>query len=87
MPGSLRLDDDPFASFLSEDPFEQALRSTAKDYDLVLRSPRSRRAEAKDADDADDHDDAAPLFTHARIAAEKARSPRTRSVAICAAII
>ena len=74
MPGSLRLDDDPFASLLSGDPFEAALQSTDKDYHWVLGSPRSRRAEAK-YDDGQD----APLFTHAKIAAEKAR---TRSVAI-----
>ena len=75
MPGSLRLDDDPFASFLDHDPFEAALQSTDKDYGWVLQSPRGRRAEAKyDEDDQD-----APLFTHARLAAEKAR---TRSVGI-----
>ena len=76
--GSLRLDDDPFASFLDHDPFEAALQSTDKDYHWVLGSPRSRRAEAKYASD-DDENDVVPLFTHARIAAEKAR---TRSVAI-----
>ena len=76
MPGSLRLDDDPFASLLSGDPFEAALQSTDKDYSWVLGSPRSRRAEAKYDDD---DQDAVPLFTHAKIAAEKAR---TRSVAI-----
>ena len=75
MPGSLRLDDDPFASFLDHDPFEAALQSTDKDYSWVLSSPRERRAEAK----YDDDQDVVPLFTHARIAAEKAR---TRSVAI-----
>ena len=47
MPGSLRLDDDPFASFLDHDPFEAALQSTDKDYSWVLSSPRGRRAEAK----------------------------------------
>ena len=78
MPGSLRYDDDPFASFLDHDPFEAALQSTDKDYHWVLGSPRSRRAEAKYNEDG--HDDAgAPRFTHVRIAAEKAR---TRSVAI-----
>ena len=77
MPGSLRLDDDPFASFLDHDPFEAALQSAEKDYDWVKGSPRSRRAEAKYGDD--DPDDVVALFTHARIAAEKAR---TRSVAI-----
>ena len=78
MPGS-GLDDDPFASFLDHDPFEAALQSTDKDYHWVLGSPRSRRAEAKYDDDQDD----VPLFTHARIAAEKAR---TRSVPIRAGI-
>ena len=77
MPGSLLVNDDPFASFLDHDPFEAALQSTDKDYHWVLESPRSRRAEAKYDDD--DQDDVMPLFTHARIAAEKAR---TRSVAI-----
>ena len=76
MPGSLRLDDDPFASFLDHDPFEAALQSTDKDYSWVLSSPRGRRAEAKYDDD---DQDVVPLFTHTRIAAEKAR---TRSVAI-----
>ena len=75
MPGSLRLDDDPFASFLDHDPFEAALQSTEKDYNWVLNSPRGRRAEAKYGDDDQD----APRFTHVRIAEEKAR---TRSVAI-----
>ena len=75
MPGSLRLGDDPFASLLSGDPFEAALQSTERDYSWVLHSPRARRAEAK----YDDDQDAVPFFTHARIAAEKAR---TRSVAI-----
>ena len=79
MPGSLRLDDDPFASLLSGDPFEAALQSTDKDYHWVLGSPRSRRAEAKYDDDQDD----VPLFTHARIAAEKAQ---TRSASIRAGI-
>ena len=73
----MRLDDDPFASFLDHDPFEAALQSTEKDYNWVLGSPRSRRAEAKYNDDQDDA--GAPLFTHVRIAEEKAR---TRSVAI-----
>ena len=82
MPGSFRLDDDPFASFLDHDPFEAALQSTDKDYDWVLRSPRGRRAEAKYASD-DDENDVVPLFTHARIAAEKAR---TRSAGIRAGI-
>ena len=76
MPGSLRLDEDPFASFLDHDPFEAALQSTERDYSWVLHSPRGRRAEAKYDDD---QDEVVPLFTHARIAAEKAR---TRSVAI-----
>ena len=75
MPGS-GLDDDPFASFLDHDPFEAALQSTDKDYNWVLSSPRGRRAEAKYDDD---DQDVVPLFTHTRIAAEKAR---TRSVAI-----
>ena len=80
MPGSLRLDDDPFASFLDHDPFEAALQSTDKDYHWVLSSPRGRHAEAKYDDD---DQDVVPLFTHARIAAEKAR---TRSVGIRAGI-
>ena len=79
MPGSLRLDEDPFASFLDHDPFEAALQSTDKDYSWVLSSPRGRRAEAK----YDDDQDVVPLFTHARIAAEKAR---TRSVGFRAGI-
>ena len=79
MPGSLRLDDDPFASLLGGDPFEAALQSTDKDYSWVLSSPRGRRAEAKYDDDQDD----VPLFTHAKIAAEKSR---TRSVSIRAGI-
>ena len=83
MPGSLRLDDDPFASLLDHDPFEAALQSTDKDYHWVLGSPRSRRAEAKYASDEDDENNVVPLFTHAKIAAEKAR---TRSVAIRAGI-
>ena len=74
MPGSLRLDDDPFASLLSGDPFEAALQSADRDCRWVLSSPRGRCAEAKYADDQD-----APRFTHVRIAEEKAR---TRSVAI-----
>ena len=74
--GSLRLDDDPFASFLDHDPFEAALQDADRDCRWLLGSPRSRRAEAKYADD---DQDVVPLFTHARIAAEKAR---TRSVAI-----
>ena len=78
MPGS-GLDDDPFASFLDHDPFEAALQSTDKDYSWVLSSPRGRRAEAK----YDDDQDVVPLFTHARIAAEKAR---TRSVGVRAGI-
>ena len=77
MPGSLLVNDDPFASLLSGDPFEAALQSAENDYDWVKGSPRSRRAEAKYNDD--DDQDVVPLFTHARIAAEKAR---TRSVAI-----
>ena len=81
MPGSLRLDDDPFASLLSGDPFEAALQSTDKDYHWVLGSPRSRRAEAKYNDDQDDA--GAPRFTHVRIAEEKAR---TRSVGTRAGI-
>ena len=80
MPGSLRLDDDPFASLLSGDPFEAALKSTDSDYHWVLGSPRSRRAEAKYADD---ENEVVPLFTHAKIAAEKSR---TRSVCIRAGI-
>ena len=76
--GSLRLDDDPFASLLGGDPFEAALTSADRDCRWILGSPRSRRAEAKYASD-DDENDGVPLFTHARIAAEKAR---TRSVAI-----
>tara|TARA_B100001173_G_C15751030_1_gene446856 strand:+ start:94 stop:369 length:276 start_codon:yes stop_codon:yes gene_type:complete len=83
MPGSLRLDEDPFASFLDHDPFEAALQSTEKDYNWVLGSPRSRRAEAKYASDDDDENEVVPLFTHARIAAEKAR---TRSAGIRAGI-
>ena len=79
MPGSLCLDDDPFASLLSGDPFEAALKSTDRDYHWVVESPRSRRTEAKYASDDDDENEVVPLFTHARIAAEKAR---TRSVAI-----
>ena len=75
MPGSLLVNDDPFASLLGGDPFEAALQSTDRDYHWIVESPRSRRAEAKYDDDQDD----VPLFTHARIAAEKAR---TRSVAI-----
>ena len=78
MPGSLLVNDDPFASLLGGDPFEAALQSTERDYSWVLHSPRGRRAEAKYASD-DDENDVVPLFTHARIAAEKAR---TRSVAI-----
>ena len=77
MPGSLRLDDDPFASLLGGDPFEAALQDADRDCRWLLGSPGSRRAEAKYGDD--DPDDVVPLFTHARIAAEKAR---TRSVAI-----
>ena len=83
MPGSLRLDEDPFASFLDHDPFEAALQSTEKDYNWVLGSPRSRRAEAKYASDDDDENEVVPLFTHARIAAEKARN---RSAGIRAGI-
>ena len=75
MPGSLLVNDDPFASLLGGDPFEAALQSTDRDYHWIVESPRSRRAEAKYDDDQDD----VPLFTHARIAAEKAR---TRSVSI-----
>ena len=81
MPGS-GLDDDPFASFLDHDPFEAALQSTDKDYSWVLSSPRGRRAEAKYASD-DDENEVVPRFTHARIAAEKAR---TRSAGIRAGI-
>ena len=77
MPGSLRLDNDPFASILSGDPFEAALQETDRDCRWLLGSPRSRRAEAKYDDDPDDA--GAPRFTHVRIAEEKAR---TRSVAI-----
>ena len=39
MPGSLRLDDDPFASLLGGDPFEAALQSTDRDCRWVLGSP------------------------------------------------
>ena len=74
--GSLRVDDDPFASLLGGDPFEAALQDADRDCRWLLSSPRGRRAEAKYDDD---DQDAVPLFTHARIAAEKAR---TRSVAI-----
>ena len=73
--GSLRVDDDPFASLLGGDPFEAALQDADRDCRWLLSSPRGRRAEAK----YDDEDQDAPMFTHARIAAEKAR---TRSVAI-----
>ena len=80
MPGGLLVNDDPFASLLGGDPFEAALQSTDRDYHWIVESPRSRRAEAKYADD---EDDVVPLFTHTRIAAEKAR---TRSVSIRAGI-
>ena len=83
MPGHLLVNDDPFASLLSGDPFEAALQSTDKDYSWVLGSPRSRRAEAKYASDDDDENEVVPLFTHARIAAEKARN---RSAGIRAGI-
>ena len=78
--GSLRVDDDPFASLLGGDPFEAALQDADRDCRWLLSSPRGRRAEAKYDDD---DQDVVPLFTHARIAAEKAR---TRSVGIRAGI-
>ena len=51
--GSLRVDDDPFASLLGGDPFEAALQDADRDCRWLLSSPRGRRAEAKyDDDDA-----------------------------------
>ena len=79
MPGSLLVNDDPFASLLGGDPFEAALQDADRDCRWLLGSPRSRRADAKYASDDDDEKDVVPLFTHARIAAEKAR---TRSASI-----
>ena len=61
MPGSLRLDNDPFASILSGDPFEAALKETAKQHAAMLAKERDLKLQAqqraRDARVA--HDDAA----------------------------